>query len=356
MSRDTRAIDRLMISRPAIPGLDFPVPHNADGSIAWPAADPTSPYFLVGPALISFSGGRTSAFMLFQHLWAHGGELPADVYVCFANTGKEREETLRFVHECGSRWGVRIRWLEMLDRPRGDEGRKTPSEERFEEVGYNSASRNGEPLIRAFRRKQMLPNPAIRFCTIETKIRVMRDFMKAQGFESWVNTVGLRADELKRIVKGQKRNEDGKDPFQTRWPMLRARVMKADVWRFWLGDNDDPKRLEYPLPQGFDLGLYPYEGNCDGCFLKGESILKYQHREMPGYLDWWIVAESLYAGKTDKPEMAQFNARFTYKDLRDETDMQPELIPFDWREAEFDAECGVSGTDTRIRCGAREAA
>ncbi len=60
-----------------------------------------NPYLITGPALISFSGGRTSAYMLWQILAAHGGQLPDDVHICFANTGKEREETLRFVHECG---------------------------------------------------------------------------------------------------------------------------------------------------------------------------------------------------------------------------------------------------------------
>jgi hypothetical protein len=67
----------------------------------------TNPYLIEGPALISFSGGRTSGYMLWQILDAHGGTLPDDVHVCFANTGKEREETLRFVHECETRWGVR---------------------------------------------------------------------------------------------------------------------------------------------------------------------------------------------------------------------------------------------------------
>ena len=86
-----------------------------------------NPYRIEGPALISFSGGRTSAFMLFKILEAHGGTLPDDVHVCFANTGKEREETLRFVHECATRWGVRVRWLERAY------GRKTS--ERFTEVG-----------------------------------------------------------------------------------------------------------------------------------------------------------------------------------------------------------------------------
>jgi len=57
--------------------------------IEWPAADPTSPYFCHGPTLVSFSGGRTSAYMLFQVLWAHGGVLPDYVIVAFANTGRE---------------------------------------------------------------------------------------------------------------------------------------------------------------------------------------------------------------------------------------------------------------------------
>lgn len=330
-----------------------PAPIGHNGGPAWPEPDPTSPFYITGPALISFSGGRTSAFMLFMILWAHGGVLPDDVHVCFANTGKEREETLRFVHECATRWGVRIRWLEVRERPKGMEGRRTASADRFDEVGFNSASRNGEPLLTVIRRKKFLPNPTMRFCTIEAKIRVMRDFMKAQGYKNWCNAVGLRADEMRRIAKGQIRNEQGKDPFTTTWPLLHARVTARDVWQFWLGGNADPKDLTEPLPQGFDLGLYPYEGNCDGCFLKGRDILVHQERERPGYLDWWIEAEHSLAGKTRNPDMAQFNKSFSYVELKRAVDEQDLLIPLDWRKLEFDAECGVSGTDSSIRCGAR---
>ena len=63
----------------------------------------SDPYLIQGPALISFSGGRTSAYMLKQIIDAHRGKLPDDVHVAFANTGKEREETLRFVNECARR-------------------------------------------------------------------------------------------------------------------------------------------------------------------------------------------------------------------------------------------------------------
>jgi predicted phosphoadenosine phosphosulfate sulfurtransferase len=41
-----------------------------------------------GPTCISFSGGRTSAYLLWRVLQAHGGKLPDDAQVLFANTGK----------------------------------------------------------------------------------------------------------------------------------------------------------------------------------------------------------------------------------------------------------------------------
>ena len=49
-----------------------------------------------GNVQISFSGGRTSAFMLHQILEANNG-LPDRAKVIFTNTGREMEQTLDFV-------------------------------------------------------------------------------------------------------------------------------------------------------------------------------------------------------------------------------------------------------------------
>ena len=301
-----------------------------------------NPYYITGPALISFSGGRTSAYMLRQILDAHGGQLPEDVHVCFANTGKEREETLRFVHECGSRWEVRVRWLEWRSRLKRD-----ADKDRYTEVGFNSASRNGEPLAALFASKKTLPNAVRRFCTGDGKIETLSAFMRAQGYSAWANVVGLRFDEVRRVAKLEAKNEAGEHSYQSDWPMFRARVTKRDVWKFWLGNNTDPKNPTEPLPQGFDLGLWPYEGNCDDCFLKGRGILAHQERERPGTLDWWIEQERQIGGT--------FVTEFSYADIKRDVERQPLLVPLDPMELEADAECGVGGTDHRIKCGRRAA-
>ena len=50
------------------------------------------PYRVPRPAVISLSGGRTSAYMLRKIVDAYGGRLPSQISVVFANTGMEREE------------------------------------------------------------------------------------------------------------------------------------------------------------------------------------------------------------------------------------------------------------------------
>jgi 3'-phosphoadenosine 5'-phosphosulfate sulfotransferase (PAPS reductase)/FAD synthetase len=76
--------------------------------------------------------------MLHHILQAFDGTLPAGIKVCFVNTGKEMPQTLDFVQACAEHWHVSIVWLEF----------NPDLSEKFEIVGHNSASRNGEPFER----------------------------------------------------------------------------------------------------------------------------------------------------------------------------------------------------------------
>ena len=290
-----------------------------------------NPYRIEGPALISFSGGRTSAFMLRQILDAHDGTLPEDIRVAFANTGKEREETLRFVHECGTRWAVPIHWLEWRPSPKQVEGR--PSLARhvrdrsdmiepagFVEVGYNSASRAGEPFAALIAMKQYPPNAVTRFCTIELKIRVMGWFCRSLGWEHWQNIVGLRYDEGARVLKALARNDAGKERWTTAMPMAKARHIKRDVMEFW-------------SQQTFDLGLDPHEGNCDLCFLKSRAKLERIIRDNPTSPTWWVAQEE-GAGK------GRFVTEQSYRQLAEHVRRSPTLFD-DENDEEYDVECGL---------------
>ena len=77
----------------------------------------SDPFKIIEPTVISFSGGRTSGYMLWRILQSNQG-LPDDAIVVFANTGKEDEVTLRFIEDCSVNWQVPIVWLEFIaDKP-----------------------------------------------------------------------------------------------------------------------------------------------------------------------------------------------------------------------------------------------
>lgn len=214
-----------------------------------------------GNVLISFSGGRTSGYMLHKILETNGN-FNERVKVVFANTGREMPETLDFVNECASRWGVKINWLEYARK----DGKVA-----FEEVSHNSASRDGAPLQQLFESKSYLPNVMQRFCTQEAKVRTIKRFLVSLGWKRWTNTVGIRADEAHRVKKST-------DARWVNWFPLAESVTKQHVNEFWR-KND------------FDLQVAPGGGNCDGCFLKSEATLAAMLRTFPERMKWWDEME-----------------------------------------------------------------
>lgn len=249
-----------------------------------------NPFRIDGPALLSVSGGRTSGYMLRRILDAHGGRLPANVYPVFANTGKEREETLVFLREIERRWEVPITWIEY------DPARARAGEGCFREVYFETASRKGEPFERMIHARHdrpnsppYLPNGVQRICTHYLKVLVFRDFMGFMGYGfadkgDWANIIGIRADEPRRVAKMKARNDSGED---NRLPLAEAGVIKAEVMQFW-------------AEQDFDLGLESWEGNCDFCFLKGRRLRVRTLMDDPGIGAWWREQEEKVGATFDK--------------------------------------------------------
>jgi 3'-phosphoadenosine 5'-phosphosulfate sulfotransferase (PAPS reductase)/FAD synthetase len=270
------------------------------------------PFRIKGPACISFSGGRTSGYMLWRILQAHGGTLPEDVVVCFSNTGKERAETLDFVEECSQRWSVPIVWLEYRD-----------DEARFAQVTHPTASREGEPFEAIIRKRKYLPNPLVRFCTVELKVRTCHRYLKSLGWTEWDSHIGIRADEQRRLAKIA--NQDYGTHETKRAPLAIAGVTKRDVQAFWEAQPFD-LRLENVN------GETPW-GNCDLCFLKSNSRIASLIATEPQRATWWARMETIATAskpsgfyfRTDRPSyaaMQKFSTEQRDMFVSDDNDLQ----------------------------------
>lgn len=251
------------------------------------------PFKIDGPTCISFSGGRTSGYMLWRVLQSNGG-LPSDAVVCFANTGKEDEATLQFVRDCGRHWGVNINWVEFRD-----------DEDGFAVVDFDSASRDGQPFEAIIRKRNYLPNPVTRFCTSELKIRTMHRWLRANwknlGWEAedleWNQMIGIRADEQRRVSKIRARGHSTETTKETMlMPLADAKVTVGEVNQFW---SMQKFNLQLSTVNGRTLA-----GNCDLCFLKPAKQIQSLIAERPERAVFWVRMEAL--ALASKPSGAVF--------------------------------------------------
>lgn len=263
-----------------------------------------NPFTILEPTVISFSGGRTSAYMLWRVIQENDGQLPSEAIVCFANTGKEEEATLQFVRDCEVNWNVPVVWLEyQTEKPD------------FRVVNFETASRNGEPFENLILKRKYLPNPVTRFCTSELKIRTIHKYVKSIGWKhnEKMDWVGIRADEQRRAAKIDR----------DRTPLVAAGITKEDVGHFWRN-------------QSFDLGLpnmngVTMHGNCDLCFLKGAKQTYSLIEEKPERALWWAKMETLVQTKERTfGDGARFRKdRPSYQQMHDYAKSQKTLDMFD---------------------------
>jgi len=254
-----------------------------------------------GKVVISFSGGRTSAYMLYKILEANSG-FNENVKVVFANTGREMPETLDFVQRCSDEWNVPVTWLEYKVVK---DNKKNRNKHTFDIVNHNSASRNGEPFEALVKARQTLPNNFQRFCTVEMKILTIKRYLISVGWKQWFNTVGIRGDEQHRL-------KDSREKQIKNWyPIALANHSKQDVMSFW-------------KKQPFDLEVTSGFGNCDGCFLKSEKNIATLWRLYPERAKWWVKLEE--TNYSTRAKSRTFHKTRTYKQIGDYVSRQGDWI------------------------------
>lgn len=258
-------------------------------------------YYIKDDSIIAFSGGRTSAFMLYQIIQAHGGKLPTHIKVFFANTGLEHTETYKFVERCSVEWNVEITWVEFDFNQDGGKSYKI--------VNYSNCSRSGEPFNKVIKMRGFLPNRMTRFCSSEMKARTMNRVGWEIFPDGYTEIVGLRYDEPRRVMN----LKPDRVKNTVYCPMYNAKHTLEDVTNFWSKNH-------------FDLGIPNYLGNCVGCFLKSPSKIEMICRTNGDHLRWWIDKESEYSNIEEAKSKTFRSDGIPYKVFLKMVEDQPSLF------------------------------
>lgn len=219
--------------------------------------------------LISFSGGRTSAYMT-KLLLDHVDRNLTEVVVVFANTGKESKETYDFIRQCDKKFGFGTIWVESVINPLRGKGT------RAKVVDYHTADRTGR-VFENMIRKYGIPNIAFKHCTRELKIKPIRSYAIHQlGWKNFYTAIGIRTDEAARM-------SSSREKMKIIYPLISMYPSdRYDVNKFWMN-------------QSFDLQLKSYEGNCDFCLEKSDRKLITLCKETPDHTNWWKEIEDKYS-------------------------------------------------------------
>lgn len=219
---------------------------------------------------VSFSGGRTSAFLA---KYIKSNPKYSNSIFVFMNTGKEREETLEFVDRCDKEFNLNLVWLEAVVNMEKGKG------VRHKIVDFQSASRNGEPFEQILK-KFNLPTTFASICSTNLKQDPFKSYLRDnyKEFEVWT-IIGIRADEAHR--KSLKAEQE-----RIIYPLCdEIKVDSRFIRSYW-------------ERQPFDLRLKDYEGNCDLCFKKSLKKRLTILKENPAAGTWWKEMEKRYGNES----------------------------------------------------------
>lgn len=256
---------------------------------------------------VSFSGGRTSAFMAQWCLKNLSDKL--DIVIIYANTGKERPETLDFIKKCDDYFGFNLVLVEAVVNPITGKGNTAKV------VTYETLCKNGEPF-EAVIQKFGLPNQNNASCSRDLKRTPIESYFKKQlGIKKFKMAIGIRADEPRRI------NWEAAKKNNIIYPLVTmVRTTKSDINKYWSS-----------MP--FDLELKSYEGNCDMCWKKSFRKLMTIATEHPELADWWKDMEVQYENKMGDARLINPNVKIPIRMYRNNMsidDIKEEAkFPFD---------------------------
>jgi len=203
--------------------------------------------------VISFSGGRTSAYLV--HLMEQkrkAGEID-NVHYVFMDTGAEHPKTYEFIRNCVEHFGIDLVCLRVNINP-------TLGEANGYDVVQLSACKPDLQPWRDMSQKYGTPHVHGAFCTQFMKTRPYYKYCDDQfGKDNYISWLGIRVDEGNRL-----KQKDGMRYLAEISPME-----KNDILGWW-------------KQQDFDLEIESeWLGNCVFCLKKGTNRIELARRSEP---------------------------------------------------------------------------
>jgi 3'-phosphoadenosine 5'-phosphosulfate sulfotransferase (PAPS reductase)/FAD synthetase len=186
----------------------------------------------------------------------------------FANTSKERPETIEFIRKCDEAFNLNLVKLEAVFSDKKGVGTN------YKIVDYDNLCMDGS-LFEQLIKKWGLPNYRASGCTNELKVVPQNKYIKSLGDYNVWTALGIRYDERHRASKYLR--DKG-----CIFPMIDTLKITEDFVRtFW-------------ARQPFDLNLESHQGNCDLCFKKSLRKRATIIQETPEVAQWWDDMEQKY--------------------------------------------------------------
>lgn len=201
--------------------------------------------------VVSFSGGRTSAYLVW--LMEQKRKLEGwDVHYIFMDTGGEHPKTYKFINDVVNNFSIDITCLRVNINPelgKGNEYSVVPlSECKFDlQPWRDMMSKYGTPYIGGS------------FCTDRMKLQPFKKYCDDKyGKGNYVTWLGIRSDEPKRLSK-----KDGINYL-------------ADI-----SDFEKPDILSWWNKQEFNLEIDEHLGNCVFCIKKSVNKIALAAKDEP---------------------------------------------------------------------------
>lgn len=204
----------------------------------------------------------------------------------------------------------------------------------FDKVIERCKRENGETAI-------YLPNPTMRFCTTEMKLKPIFEWWKNTISEPAEFRIGFRANEQSRAKNMiEKLNINGLSEFKTiigqskngrnKWkniewqkpnfPLIKDAIFKDKIIEFWKDKNV----------------TFAKHNNCIGCFHREVHFLKYMSNKHPDKFQWFIDKE-IQSRKTYNDR--SWNLKVSYEKIKD-YNFQQDMFDDDFNDCDS-GYCGL---------------